>query len=572
MSGSDRARELRTAAAVLEALGVGLLIESQEGPRVGNAVMSDLLHEFGGIGPFLAPPSRARTSVHTPGGGEFRVSRVEVDGGGLILVEPLEPRGPGPRPHWLDGLSERSPNPVYRLGTDGRIAWANTAGQELMDYALDGGSAELEANLRNAIGLFERGAGELELDIGGHIVAFVVAYTEGADYVDLYGRDVTDRKHAEAALRRSEERFRTLLETAPDAILIVNGEAKVDYANRQAERLFDGDTPLTGRPVGELVPGGFLERRLGEVLAGEAQREPALSFVGAGTVTGRGRGNRDVPLEVRTSPYVHGGTRRLIAVLRDVTERERSAAEIRRLNSHLAEHVAQLTSLNRELESFSYSVSHDLRAPLRSIVGFSSILLEEYSQRLGQEGRELLDRIVAAGRTMGELIEGLLRLSRVSRTEVHPAPVDLGRLAQAVAEELRGADPEHPVRLYVHEDMEARGDRSLLMVLLENLLGNAWKFTRGQAEPRVEVGMTEHEGKKIYFVRDNGAGFDMDYAARLFRPFERLHSPGEFPGTGIGLATAERVVHRHGGEIWAEGEPEEGATFYFTLSGDVTCS
>lgn len=567
MSGNETGRELRTVAAVLEALGIGLLIDSEEGPRVGNAVMSDLVHEYGSAGRFL--PEGQAGSVPGPGESGFRIRPLAVEGSRLILVEPSRPTASESPPAWLDGLAQRSPNPVYRLGIDGRILYANTAGQELLQYGLNGRSDELEGRLQEALAGAGGHAGEVELEIGRQIVAFVIGYVEGADYVDLYGRDVTDRKHAEAALRRSEERFRTLLETAPDAILIVNAEGEVDYANRQAGHLFDTGESLVGRPVADLVPGGFIEKRLQRVLSVENAGTP-LAFVGAGVVTGLRSGGREVPLEVRTSPYVRGGTRRLIAVLRDVTERERSAAEIRRLNSHLAEHVAQLTSLNRELESFSYSVSHDLRGPLRSIVGFSSILLEEYSERLDDEGRALLDRIIAGGRTMGELIEGLLRLARVSRTELRSEPVDLAALAEAVAMELRSVEPEHPVRLYIDQEIEARGDRSLLMVLMENLLGNAWKFTRGRPEPRVEVGVTEHDARRIYYVRDNGAGFDMNYAARLFRPFERLHSPGEFPGTGIGLATAERVVHRHGGEIWAEGEPGEGATFYFTLPGNVS--
>lgn len=567
---AEKVDELRAVAAVLEAQGIGLLIDSEQGFRAGNTVMSRLEQEFGSIDRFLAPEEEAQVVVHGPErAGTFKVRRVEVEHTRMILVEELSPRFRGGGPQWLSTLPERSPNPVYRLALDGRLAYANTAGQELLDYGLDGREAELEARLRSALEAVSREGREVELEIGGRIVAFIVAYVEGAGYVDFYGLDVTDRKHAEAVLRRSEERFRTLLETAPDAILIINGEGVIDYANREAENLFDSGRPLVGRAIGELLPGGFLEKRLEQVLSRGGAGSP-FSFIGAGVVTGvRGKGG-EVPLEVRTSPYVRGGTRRLIAVLRDVTERERSAAEIRRLNSHLAEHVAQLTSLNRELESFSYSVSHDLRGPLRSIVGFSSILLEEYAGRLGEEGRGFLERIVAAGHTMGELIDGLLRLSRVSRTELQTGPVDLGRMAEDIARELRAAEPGHPVRLYLPGAVEATGDRSLLMVLMENLLGNAWKFTRGRTDPLVEVGMTEHDGRKIYYVRDNGAGFDMNYAARLFRPFERLHSPGEFPGTGIGLATAERVVHRHGGEIWAEGEPGEGATFYFTLPGNVT--
>jgi light-regulated signal transduction histidine kinase (bacteriophytochrome) len=217
------------------------------------------------------------------------------------------------------------------------------------------------------------------------------------------------------------------------------------------------------------------------------------------------------------------------------------------------------------LEAFSYSVSHDLRAPLRAIDGFSQILLEDYEDELDEEGRLYLKRTKAASQRMGELIDDLLDLSRMTRGKMRRESVDLSALARAIAEEFRRAQPEHEVEVVVEEGLVANGDGSLLRVVLENLLGNAWKFKRNQPHPRVEFGLLEHEDTPTYYVRDNGVGFDMAYAGKLFGAFQRLHSAGEFEGTGIGLATVQRIIHRHGGRVWAEGEVGKGATFFFTL-------
>ncbi|HWP59039.1 MAG TPA: response regulator [Candidatus Acidoferrales bacterium] len=246
------------------------------------------------------------------------------------------------------------------------------------------------------------------------------------------------------------------------------------------------------------------------------------------------------------------------ALQREIQERKRAEEETRKLN-------AQLTAANKELEAFSYSVSHDLRAPLRTIDGFSQALLEEYGAAMDEQARQHLGRVRAAARRMGELIEDLLRLARVSSAEMRHETVNLSGLAETVAAELRASAPERRVEFAIQPGLTAEGDRRLLRVALENLLGNAWKFTGKNAETKIEFGMTERRGKRAYFVRDNGAGFDMAYAERLFGAFQRLHNAAEFPGTGIGLATVQRIINRHGGELWAEAAVGKGATFYFTL-------
>jgi len=239
----------------------------------------------------------------------------------------------------------------------------------------------------------------------------------------------------------------------------------------------------------------------------------------------------------------------------------RSARQVAETKAAVAD---ELERKNRELEAFSYSVSHDLRAPLRSIDGFSQALLEDYADRLDDEGRKYLGLVRASAQRMGALIDDLLDLSRVSRAELVREQVDLTGLARAVAEELRRRDPERTVAISIQDGLVVEADGRLVRVLLENLLGNSWKFTSKTADARIELGARQAEGG-VCFVRDNGAGFDMAYAEKLFNPFQRLHAESDFPGTGIGLATVSRIVDRHGGRVWAEGAVGRGATVFFSL-------
>ena len=258
----------------------------------------------------------------------------------------------------------------------------------------------------------------------------------------------------------------------------------------------------------------------------------------------------------------------------EIAERMRAEAEVRTLNRELERRVsdrtAQLEAANRELEAFSYSVSHDLRAPLRSIAGFAKAVEEEYSAGLDSVGKDYLRRVYAASQRMSQLIEALLSLSKQTGGELDRVPVNLSALARTAAEDLLKTDPERKTAVVIAEGIIREGDPVMLRVVLENLLGNAWKFTGKQERARIEFGALESairnsQSEMVYFVRDNGAGFNMDYAGKLFTAFQRLHSDADFPGIGIGLATVQRIINRHGGRIWAESEPDKGATFYFTL-------
>lgn len=256
----------------------------------------------------------------------------------------------------------------------------------------------------------------------------------------------------------------------------------------------------------------------------------------------------------------------------EVAERMRAREEVMKLNNELEQKVMertqQLQLSNQELETFCYSVSHDLRGPLRSISGFSQALIEELPADLSADARRYFDKIIAATQRMGQLIEDLLNLSRVSRVGLVRQEVNCSDIANDILNDLKQQNPEHKVHTEVWSDMIVSADPKLLRIVLENLLGNAWKFSSKQANPRIEVGTMRDGKREIYFVRDNGAGFDMKYADKLFGPFQRLHAMNEYPGTGIGLATVQRIILRHGGRIWFDSKAGHGAVFYFTLEGD----
>jgi light-regulated signal transduction histidine kinase (bacteriophytochrome) len=281
-------------------------------------------------------------------------------------------------------------------------------------------------------------------------------------------------------------------------------------------------------------------------------------------------GQRKVILN-STTPVLNdaGEVEAAIIVNLDITEVKRIEDEIRKLNDELEQRVAertdQLLATNRELEAFSYSVSHDLRAPLRGINGWSQALLEDYGDQMDEQALRYLNRVRAETLRMGKLIDDLLQLSRLTRSEMHKERVNLSVMAHAIVHRLRENEPERQVDVVIHDGLIARGDAHLIEIALSNLFGNAYKFTGQNPNAHIEFGRMEIDHAPVFFIRDNGVGFDMTYSAKLFGAFQRMHRATEFPGTGIGLATVQRIIHRHGGRVWAEAQVDQGATFYFTL-------
>ena len=313
-----------------------------------------------------------------------------------------------------------------------------------------------------------------------------------------------------------------------------------------------------------------------QVLANVMNQTVAEGYDWTGELEQIRRDGTPVYVETRTTALhdAQGQINGMLGVNTDIRERKQAREEILQLNASLEERVeqrtAQLKFANQQLEAFSYSVSHDLRSPLSVIDGFSNLLEKSITQPgpapLAERSQHYLARIRAGVRQMGELIDAMLLLAQVTRASLRCEAVDLSAQAEAVLQGFQEREPDRVARWQVTPRLVVQGDSQLLGQVLDNLLGNAWKFTSGRADTRISVGQeTGFEGETVFFVRDNGAGFDMSYAAKLFGAFQRLHAQNEFPGTGIGLATVQRIIERHGGRVWADSVPDQGATFYFTL-------
>ncbi len=392
-------------------------------------------------------------------------------------------------------------------------------------------------------------------------------------------RDDLERRVEERtrALAREQARFKFIFESVPVGIsLLAPNEEETHLVNPAHER-------ITGVSAEEsLIPGAFARAsHPDDYLRQKVFTQQFLNGeIDHYSLEKRylHRDGRTVWALLTSRMFTDSRTGKKLAVttLVDITERRRAVDAVQKLNLELeqrvAERTAQLEAKNTELESFSYSVSHDLRAPLRSMDGFSRTLLEDYADKLDEEGKDNLRRIRAASQRMGLLIEDLLNLARVSGEDMDCVPVDLSALARTVAKRLQGEDPGRLMKFKIEPNLVANGDPRLLQIVLENLLGNASKFSRLQPVAQIEFGRTVREDASTYFVRDNGAGFDMNCAKKLFGAFQRFHTAAEFPGTGIGLATVQRIIHRHGGLVAAESQLEHGATFYFTLPDHLPAS
>ena len=432
----------------------------------------------------------------------------------------------------------------------------------------------------------------------------VTEWDEGGRPLRMIGTalDVSERKQVERALARSESRYRSLFEDSPVAMweedhaavkarleeLLAAGVGDIESYLREHPGEYERCLGLTRTLDANAAAVALFEAASREELVARQDEVYPRGVVGslpafwAALLAGRREASgEEVNLTLKghelqmletasVAPGHEESWARLYFADVDVTKRRAAEAEILRLNAELEQRVAtrtaQLEAANKELESFAYSVSHDLRAPLRAIDGFSQMVFEDAGEKLSTEDMDHLQRVRSGAQRMAALIDQLLGLSRTTRNEMLVEEVDLSALAADVLAELREADPSREVETVVAPGLRATADATLLRAILANLLGNAWKFTGKHATARIEVGVTDAGGERAFYVRDDGAGFDPAYAVRLFGAFQRMHTPGQFEGDGIGLATVQRLVSRHGGRVWAEAEVEKGAIFYFTLA------
>jgi PAS domain S-box-containing protein len=387
-------------------------------------------------------------------------------------------------------------------------------------------------------------------DAGGHIIMWVGTNT-----------DIDDMKRADQALKEREERFRVMADTAPIMIWVGDEQGGLLYGNKWW-------LDFTGLTPEETMGTGWLENvhpddRDGvrdaylQALRERKPYEGEWRLLRACDHTFRWIVCTGVPMMT-----TDGGFTGYVGTMVDITEQKRINEE---LENRVSERTAQLQAVNKELESFSYSVSHDLRAPLRTIDGFSQAIMEDYGEKLDSDGKRYLQRVREGSQQMAQLIDDMLTLSRLTRGDIKKEPVDLSAIARGIAEDLHGHEPQRNVDFIIQDGITVQADKRLIQAVLQNLFGNAWKFTSHHPKALIEFGRIDQPGGPVYFVKDDGAGFDMAYADKLFGAFQRLHDTSEFPGSGIGLATVQRVINRHGGKIWAESAVEKGATFYFTL-------
>jgi len=441
----------------------------------------------------------------------------------------------------LAKFPSENPNPVLRVDVDGKIIFANPGSRPLLDYWKSAENKLMPVKWRercrgvlgsNQVENFEEKTAE-------SIFLLTLIPVSEMGYVNIYGLDITVLKEAEDEVIRLAK----FPSENPNPVFRINQLGRIIYSNQGGRSLLEYWKTAENEPL----PAQWCDRcaRVLDSNQVESFEEKIKDSFFLLTL---------IPVSEMGYVNVYG---------LDITAIKETEEELRKYREHLEELVQARTA---ELEAFSHSVSHDLRAPLRSMDGFSQAVLKDYAEKLDERGRDYLRRVRSASQKMGNLIDDLLKLARVSRAEMGRGRVDLSVLARSIAGDCQAAEPERKVEFMIEEGLTTEGDRRLLRLMLENLVGNAWKFTSKGKKALIEFGRIDRDGKQVYFVRDNGAGFEMKYVDKLFGPFQRLHTEKEFPGTGIGLATVRRIVSRHGGEVWAEGAVAKGATIYFTLS------
>lgn len=382
-------------------------------------------------------------------------------------------------------------------------------------------------------------------------------------------REIAERARTEDALRASESRIRGIVETAVDGIITIDEHGTIESVNPAVQKIF-GFTPdeLVGQNVSILMPEPY--RREHDQYLENYRRTGQRKIIGIGReVVGQRKNGTTFPIDLAVSEVQLGARRIFTGTVRDITERKEAERERERLLVAEKNARREMEASVRELEAFSYSVSHDLRAPLRAIAGFAKILAAEHEQELSPEARELLQRVRESAGKMDLLITDLLAFSRVSRQSVEMHQVSMAQLAREAARDLEHTCAGRQIEIVFGDMPEAYGDTMLLKQVWMNLLSNAIKYTSKKEQARIETGWEQQDSGGAYYVRDNGVGFNMKYAHKLFRVFQRLHGEKDFEGTGVGLAIVARILSRHAGRIWAQAEPGHGATFYFTVGEGV---
>jgi PAS domain S-box-containing protein len=489
----------------------------------------------------------------------------------------------------LEGIKEYA---FLMLDVDGRVLSWNSGAERLKGYRAEEivgqhlsrfypedkireGFPERELQEAAEKGRFENEGWRVRKD-GSRFLADVIISAVRNPQGELIGfvklvRDLTARQRAEQALLKSQQMFEGLFENSPDAVILVNHAGCIVRVNAQIAALF-GYTreELEGQSVDTLMPERYRARH-GGGLAGYFAA-PCTRAMGAGLELFAGRKDgSEFPVDIMLSPLKTDEGNHALAVIRDITSRKEATERIQQLNEKLKRRAAELTAANKELEAFSYSVSHDLRAPLRHVHGYVDMLAKATEGQLVPKARHYMQSITEASEDMGQLIDDLLSFSRLGRTEKQETIIDLDKMMQDTRQGLEMETKGRNIVWKIAPLPHVLGDPAMLRQVLANLIGNAVKYSRGRDPAEIEIGCAgEENGRRIFFVRDNGVGFDMQYADKLFGVFQRLHSHEEFEGTGIGLATVRRILTRHGDRVWAESEINKGATFFFTLKPATT--
>lgn len=468
-----------------------------------------------------------------------------------------------------------SPDDVAQ-GKDARLGFPELVGAEEKLRAVVVGQ-EIGFDLKGIARCSEKSA-PLYLDL--HVIKLVKEELD--NHLMLFFEDVTEKMVLEqnlvqsvnetnllmSALTTSKTYIDRIITSMADALFVTTPSGTIKTINRAAQELLGySEAELLKQPISIISDESLFF----------SQASQQLSFA-------QGEFSQDVEVVCRTkggeTVYVSfscsavqtevEGIQNFVYIGRDITERKQAEEKIKQLNADLQRRTLELEVANKELETFSYSVSHDLRTPLSHLQGFTQLLIADYADQLDADAQSYLQSIYKACRRMAQLINDLLRLAQMTHRELNLDEVDLSTMAEVIAYNLQRNQPERPVEWLIAPDVLALADPQLLKIVLENLLGNAWKYTQKKSQARIEFGVTEQElnseSSTVYFVRDNGAGFNMSHAQKLFTAFQRLHTDTDFEGTGVGLTTVQRIIHRHRGQIWAEATVEQGATFYFTLS------